>query len=83
MIAPQSAKADLGPCDKDNAACITRKALEFKYKADALQQENDLLRQELKEEQDRNQSGGTVFILGGVVFLAFFGSFFAAYQKLR
>jgi hypothetical protein len=57
------------PCDPSDAPCITRKALEFKYKADALEEENVALRNEnsaLQSEATRSISPGTYF-LGGIV----------------
>lgn len=79
MSAPVRAE----PCDPDDAPCITRKALEFKYRADALQEENDILRNELAEERNRADSAPKLFLFGGVVFVAFFGGFFAAYKALK
>lgn len=66
MLSARSVMADTGPCDASDAPCITRKALEYKYKADALQTENDLLRQENQSCKDNSQNGNFYF-LGGLV----------------
>lgn len=71
------------PCDKDDAPCITRKALEFKYKADALEEENAMLRDELKEERNRSDNRAWVFMAGGITFLAFFGGFVTIYKAVK
>lgn len=71
------------PCAPEDAKCITRKALEYKYKADALEEENNILRQELAEEQSRNQSGATIFLMGGIAFLTFFGGGLLLYKNLK
>lgn len=79
MSAPVKAE----PCDPDDAPCITRKALEYKYKADALQEENKLLNQELEEERNRSDNRAFTFIAGGLVFLGFFGGFITLYKGLK
>lgn len=70
-------------CAADDAVCITRKALEYKYKADALQKENDLLRTELEEERARSESAPKIFIVAMFVGAAFFGGFYTASKAFR
>ena len=69
------------PCDANDAPCITRKALEYKYKADALTEENKMLRNELEEERSRSDNRAWVFIAGGLTFIAFFGMTYTFIKK--
>jgi hypothetical protein len=76
MSAP--ARADNPPpCDYTDSACLVRSALTYKYRADALQTENDLLRKENDAlRQSPSPTGKTIILCTGVL-IVFFGGIFA------
>lgn len=81
MIASPALADNPPPCDKADNECLVRSALGWKYKADALAEENKILNQELEEERNRSDNRGWVFIAGGLTFLCFFGMTFTLMKK--
>lgn len=83
MIASPAKADNPPPCDKADNECLVRSALGWKYKADALAEENKMLNQELEEERSRSDNRAFTFIAGGITFLAFFGGFVTLYKGLK
>lgn len=69
-------------CDKTDTGCLLRLTLQQTYALEVSQQENELLRDRLSEAEANTQSGSKYFIIGGVVFTAFFGLTFTLMKHL-
>jgi len=82
MSAP--ARADNPPpCDYADSACLVRHALTYKYRADALQTENELLRKENDALRQSPSPSGKTFIICTGVLVLFFGGIFAMGKVAR
>lgn len=82
LLCARSALADNPPpCDKTDSECLVRSALAWKYKADALTEENKLLRNQVAElEHSPTPKILVICVLAGAVF---FGSFYTASKVIR
>lgn len=82
MLLARSAIAD-GACDRTDTSCLIRQSLTLKYRVDALEEENALLRHENAQLQSRSGPGPKVVIVCMILGAVFFGSFYTASKVLR
>jgi len=78
------------PCAETDTECLLKQTLQLSYELEAerlrnqhLENANKALHTALEEEEKRADSGGKIFILGGITFLAFFGGFITLYKGLK
>ena len=72
LIGARALAADVPVCDATDTDCLIRQSLTLKYRVDALEKENNILRHNLDEEIRRADSGPKFFIFGiltGAVFV--------------